>query len=251
MKNAFFSTLFLFSCLLANSQDYTETSNNLNIDMVAVQGGVFAMGCTSEQDHDCWEDENPVHQVSLGDFYMGKYEITQAQWKIVMGNNPSFFKGDDLPVENVCWNDVQEFIRKLNVQTGKQYRLPTEAEWEYACRGGARSAHYKYSGSNTVDSVAWYWSNSDKKTCAVGAKSPNELGIYDMSGNVYEWCSDWFGSYNNEAKDNPTGSSSGFAHVARGGSWLDGAWYARVSYRYIGAPDYRDGSMGFRLAHNY
>ena len=252
MKHAIFFILFLCNALFANDRssfvDYTETKDDLNIEMIAVQGGIFIMGCTHEQGNDCWSDERPTHQVTTSDFYIGKYEVTQAQWKAVMGNNPSHFKGDDLPVENVNWNDVQGFIKKLNEMTGKKYRLPTEAEWEYAARGGSKSHSYKYSGSNTIDSVAWYNDNVNTSTHAVGSKLPNELGIYDMSGNVWEWCSNWFGKYSRSAKTNPQGASSGSARVARGGSWLDKAWYARVAYRYIGAPDYRDGSMGFRLA---
>ena len=246
MRNAILFVLFLSIGLLANSQNHTETSDKLNIEMIAVQGGAFTMGCTSEQGNDCWKDEKPVHRVTVSDFYIGKYEVTQAQWKAVMGNNPSHFEGDNLPVENVSWNDVQEFITTLNAQTGKQYRLPTEAEWEYAARGGNQSQRYKYSGSNIVADVAWY---SESQPHEVGTKMPNELGIYDMSGNVWEWCNCWFGSYKRSAKTNPHGTSS-TARVARGGSWLDNAWYARVTYRYIGAPDYRCGSIGFRLVHD-
>ena len=228
--------------------DYTEITNSLNIAMVAVQGGTFTMGCTSEQGSDCFDDEKPAHQVTVGDFYIGKYEVTQAQWKAVMGSNPSNFKGDNLPVEKVCWNDVQNFIQKLNAQTGKQYRLPTEAEWEFAARGGKNSRGYKYSGSNTLGNVAWYKDNSDKNTHAVGTKSANELGIYDMSGNVWEWCNDWKGSYSNNAQTNPQCPTSGSRRVIRGGSWDSIARRARVSYRYSSTPDNRNSAIGFRLA---
>ena len=179
--------------------------------------------------------------------YIGRYEVTQAQWKAIMGSNPSMFKGDNLPVEQVSWNDVQEFIHKLNAQTGKNYRLPTEAEWEFAARGGNGSKGYRYSGSNTVGDVAWYIDNSNRTTHPVGTKSSNEWGIYDMSGNVFEWCSDWYGEYNSSAQTDPHGTSSGSYRVYRGGGWVNVAGYARVSFR----RRWSDGSnlnLGFRLA---
>jgi formylglycine-generating enzyme required for sulfatase activity len=216
--------------------------------MVFVKGGTFTMGCTSEQGSECLNSEKPSHSVTLSDFYIGKYEVTQKQWVHVMGSNPSYFKGDDLPVENISWNDVQEFIRKLNQQTGKRYRLPTEAEWEYAARGGNKSGGYKYSGGNNIGNVAWYKYNSGSNTHKVGTKSPNELGIYDMSGNVYEWVSDWFGSYSSGAQTNPAGPSSGSRRVLRGGSWYDYAEYCRVSNRGNRSPDDRYFNLGFRLA---
>jgi len=228
--------------------NYSETTNNLNIQMIAVQGGTFTMGCTSEQGNDCKDDEKPAHRVTVGDFYIGKYEVTQAQWRAVMGNKPSYFNGDNSPVENVSWNDVQDFIRKLNASTGKQYRLPTEAEWEFATRGGNSSRGTRYSGSNTVDNVAWYYVNSGGTTHPVGTKSANDLGIYDMSGNVWEWCSDWYGSYSSNAQTNPQGPSSGSYRVLRGGSWNFIARYTRVSYRFNSTPDRRISSTGFRLA---
>ena len=165
-----------------------------------------------------------------------------------MGSNPSHFKscGGNCPVERVSWNDVQEFLKKLNQMTGKNYRLPTEAQWEYAARGGSKSRGYKYSGSNSVGSVAWYRGNSSFKTHAVGQKSPNELGIYDMSGNVWEWCMDWIGSYSSGAQRNPQGPSSGSRKVLRGGSWINSARGMRVSNRGSISPSNR-GSFGFRL----
>ena len=229
------------------TDDDTRIDSKYGIEMVYVQGGAFTMGGTPEQGGDCWDDEKPAHPVTLSDFHIGKYEVTQAQWRAVMGNNPSRFKGDNLPVENVSWNDAQEFIRKLNTQTGKNYRLPTEAEWEYACRGGARSAHYKYSGSDTIGDVAWYDKNSGGKTHPVGTKSPNELGIYDMSGNVWEWCSDWWGNYNGKIQTNPQGPSSGSKCVVRGGNWSGNASYCRVAYRGYDSPDSRDKFLGFRV----
>ena len=223
--------------------------NNLIANMVYVEGGTFTMGATSEQGSDVNEDEKPTHSVTLSSFSIGKYEVTQAEWQAVMGSNPSFFTSDDnLPVEQVCWDDCQTFITKLNALTGKTFRLPTEAEWEYAARGGNKSKGYKYAGSNNIGDVAWYDSNSGSKTHAVGTKQPNELGLYDMSGNVYEWCSDWYGSYSSPSQTNPTGASSGSNRVNRGGSWFSFAWYCRVSFRYCSSPGNRDDYLGLRLA---
>jgi formylglycine-generating enzyme required for sulfatase activity len=221
---------------------------NATTEMVYVRGGTFTMGCTAEQGKDCLDNEKPAHEVTVGDFYIGKYEVTQAEWKAVMGNNPSNFKGDNLPVEKVNWNDVQEFIRKLNTTTGKNYRLPTEAEWEYAARGGSQSWGFKYSGSNSISDVAWYRKNSGSKTHPVGMKRANELGIYDMSGNVYELVNDWYGDYSSGSQTNPVGPSSGSRRVFRGGSWIIDARHARVSFRFIDLLGYRFDSLGFRLA---
>ncbi len=225
----------------------TFTVNGVTFEMVAVNGGTFTMGATSEQGSDAGSDEFPTHSVTLSDYYMGKFEVTQELWKAVMGSNPSYFNGSNLPVERVSWNDSQEFITKLNGLTGANFRLPTEAEWEYAARGGSESGGYKYSGSNSINDVAWYYDNSDYKTHSVGTKSPNELGIYDMSGNVYEWCQDWYGSYSSGSQTNPYGPSSGSARVVRGGSWRIIARYCRVSFRTYNSPDYRINYLGFRL----
>ena len=218
-----------------------------NIEMVYVKGGTFTMGATAEQGSDAYSGEKPTHSVTLLDYYIGKYEVTQAQWRAVMGSNPSKWKGDNLPVDNVSWNDIQEFIKKLNAQTGKRFRLPTEAEWEYAARGGNKSEGYKYSGSDNIDDVAWYYDNSSIKTHPVGQKTPNELGIYDMTGNVWEWCQDWYGDYSSEAQTNPTGPSSGSTRVLRGGGWYIVARYCRVSYRIGSTPGDRSNDRGFRL----
>jgi len=234
--------------IIADNTIIEQKSDIDEPEMVYVQGGTFTMGFTTEQGADCDNDEKPAHQVTLSSFYIGKYEVTQAQWEAIMGNNQSSFKGVNLPVENVSWNDVQEFIRKLNAQTGKQYRLPTEAEWEYAARGGASSRGYKYSGSNTSGNVAWYSENSGNRTRPVGTKFPNELGIYDMSGNVWEWCSDWYGEYCSSVQTNPKGPSSGSDRMARGGSWISYARRVRVSNRDYYAPDFRRSILGFRLA---
>jgi formylglycine-generating enzyme required for sulfatase activity len=217
-------------------------------EMVFVEGGTFMMGCTAEQDSDCEGKEKPAHQVTLSDFYIGKYEVTQAQWKAVMGDNPSAFEGDSLPVERVSWDDVQEFIRKLNVRTGMNYRLPTEAEWEFAARGGTQSKRYTYSGSHTVDDVAWHYGNSGNKTHAVGGKQANELGIYDMSGNVWEWCSDWYDSYSSSLQTNPAGATDGFYRVNRGSSGGGIIGSVRVSNRGSSSPDFYGYFLGFRLA---
>ena len=219
----------------------------IDIPMVYVAGGTFTMGA-SDNDSEAYSNEKPAHRVTVSSFYIGKYEVTQAQWKAVMGSNPSRFNGDNLPVEQVDWDDVQEFIRKLNAQTGKTYRLPTEAEWEFAARGGNSSRGYKYSGSNDLNSVAWYHDNSGEKTHPVGTKQPNELGIYDMAGNVWEWCSDWYDSsyYSSAAQTNPKGPTSGSSRVLRGGSWDFSAWDCRVSYR-AWYPDYWTPDYGIRL----
>ena len=216
-------------------------------NMVYVEGGTFTMGATFEQ-HNPEDDEKPTHRVSLSSFYIGKYEVTQALWKAVMGSNPSHFEGDNLPVENVSWNDCQTFLRKLNAMIGKNFRLPTEAEWEFAARGGNRSRGYQYSGNNVLSNVAWYLGNSGNKTHNVGTKAPNELGIYDMSGNVREWCQDWKGSYSSSAQANPKGPSSGSNRVSRGGSWIRVARYCRVANRLNDTPGVRLSFLGLRLA---
>ena len=221
--------------------------NKLINNMVYVSGGTFTMGGTSEQGSDIYDDEKPTHSVTLSSYYICKYEVTQALWRAVMGSNPSYFKGDNLPVEYVSWNDCQTFISRLNSYTGRNFRLPTEAEWEFAARGGNYSRHYKYSGSNYIGDVAWYDNNSGNRTHPVGTKQPNELGLYDMSGNVYEWCSDWYGSYNSYSRSNPTGPNSGSYRVGRGGSWCNYAWNCRSSNRYSNSPGISDCSFGLRL----
>ena len=237
------------------SGNKTFTVNGVSFEMVAVKGGTFTMGCTSEQGGDCYSDEKPTHSVTLSDYYIGKFEVTQELWQAVMGSNPSYFKGNNLPVEKVSWNDVQEFITKLNQKTGANFRLPTEAEWEYAARGGNKSNGYKYSGSNSIDNVAVYEVNSYNKgnnhpdygTHAVGTKTPNELGIYDMSGNVWEWCQDWKGNYSSGSQTNPTGPASGAYRVLRGGGWSIDASYCRVSNRSSSNPGSGNYYFGFRL----
>jgi formylglycine-generating enzyme required for sulfatase activity len=234
-----------------------RTTSDLGIEMVFVKGGTFNMGSNNGGD-----DEEPAHMVRLHDFYMGKYEVTQKQWREVMGasttlSDPAYFKNcDNCPVEQVSWNDVREFIKKLNQKTDKTYRLPTEAEWEYAAGGGSSTQFggrsgggYKYSGSNNIDEVAWYNNNPDGKTHPVGQKKANELGIYDMSGNVWEWCADWYKAeyYDNSPQGNPKGPTSGTTRVIRGGSWDCDSQYCRVADRSYFTPDRRSYGLGFRL----
>ena len=222
----------------------------IEIEMVFVQGGTFLMGCTEEQGSDCHTSETPVHEATVSSFYIGKYVITQAQWKAIMGDNPSHFKGDSLPVEQVSWNDAQKFLRRLNTATGKEYRLPTEAEWEYACRGGLQSGHYKYSGSNNLDDVAWYEENSDSITHPVGKKMPNELGIYDMSGNVWEWCYERALLYPGHWKYNFLSSLSERTYNHRrfrGGSFKNPSERCRVFTRAGMEPETRNMRIGFRV----
>ncbi|MGM9869502.1 MAG: SUMF1/EgtB/PvdO family nonheme iron enzyme, partial [Sodaliphilus sp.] len=240
--------------LIINGGDESEfknrtfTVNGVSFEMIAVEGGTFTMGATSEQGSDAYSNESPTHQVTLSSYYIAKTEVTQELWQAVMGSNPSNFSGTNLPVETVSWNNCQEFITKLNELTGKNFRLPTEAEWEYAARGGNKSQGYKYSGSNTIDDVAWYYDNNSDTTHPVGTKAPNELGIYDMSGNVREWCSDRYGSYTSSAQTNPTGANSGSDRVYRGGCWYNSARECRVSYRDCLIQTYRNRIIGFRLA---
>ena len=218
-------------------------------EMIQVEGGTFTMGCTDNENPTHTVYERPAHEVTLTSFKIGKYPITQKQWKAIMGVNPSHFKGDNLPVENVSWEDVQTFISKLNEATGKKYRLPTEAEWEYACRGGKKSAQYKYSGNNDLDLVGWYSYNSEFKTHPVGKMSPNELGIYDMSGNVWEWCSDWASEYSSQPQTNPQGPETGTCKVVRGGSYVSDYLKCRVSFRNSSVPAVASEEIGFRLVH--
>ena len=221
--------------------------DGISIDMVRVEAGTFTMGATPEME-DPFDWEKPTHQVTLtNDYYIGKYEVTQALWQAVMDNNPSYFKGDDLPVEKVSWDDCQEFISKLNSITGKTFRLPTEAEWEYAARGGNKSRGNQYSGSSNLSDVAWYKDNSNSKNHTVGSKQANELGIYDMPGNVMEWCQDLYGKYSSSSQTNPTGANNGSSRVIRGGSWYFTARDCRSSYRDKDAPDNRYNNLGLRL----
>ncbi len=212
--------------------------------MIAVAGGTFTMGATSEQQNP-YDGEKPTHTVTLSDYYIGETEVTQELWTAVMGDNPSRFTGNmQRPVEQVSWYDCQTFIRKLNELTGANFRLPTEAEWEFAARGGRNSRGYQYSGSSNLGDVAWY---DGKRTHPVKTKSPNELGIYDMSGNVWEWCQDWYGPYSSSSQTNPTGPSTGSRRVVRGGCWIILARFCRSAYRIDLTPDFRNDVLGLRL----
>ena len=252
-----------------NNQDEsitTFTVNGVSFKMVAVEGGTFTMGATAEQGNEVDSNESPTHLVTLSSYSIGQTEVTQELWLAVMDGNPSYFQvstdsdyGYSLqrPVERVSWDACQAFITKLNQMTGKTFRLPTEAEWEYAARGGNKSHGYKYAGSNTLDDVAWYLSTIPSQTSGtagygtqpVATKAPNELGLYDMSGNVEEWCKDWYDSYTSGAQTNPTGPDSGSNRVIRGGGW--DSYYTsscRVSRRGGGDTTYTSFSLGLRLA---
>lgn len=241
----------------------TFTVGDVTFKMILVEGGTFTMGATSEQGSDANSYEEPTHQVTLSSYYIGETEVTQELWQAVMGNNHSHFSGSIKPVDDVSWDECQEFIRKLNALTGENFRLPTEAEWEYAARGGNKSLGYKYAGSDTIDNVAWYWENSykvgsdspDYGTHAVATKSSNELGLYDMSGSVYEWCHDWSDDYSSDSQTNPTGPEGDPIHrhppyyrVCRGGSWGLGTNYSRVSCREGYYPNSGRPDIGLRLA---
>ena len=237
-----------------NNNSYNEQTfrvKGVEFKMIKVEGGTFSMGATSEQGSVAYKDEKPVHSVTLSDYYIGETEVTQELWEAVMGSNPSYCKGNNQrPVERVSWNDCQEFINKLNRLTGKNFRLPTEAEWEYAARGGKYSKDYvyKYSGSNNADEVAWYYDNSGDETHPVKTKKANKLGLYDMSGNVDEWCNDWWGFYHSNSQPNPTGPSRGECRVLRGGSWFNDDRDLCVSGRGGSTPDGRGSNFGLRLA---
>ena len=217
--------------------------------MVAVDGGTFQMGSTSG-------GSNAQHSVILSDYFIGETEVTQALWQAVMGSNPSQFSGTQRPVEKVSWDDCLTFISKLNELTGMTFRLPTEAEWEFAARGGTKSNGYLWSGSNTIDDVAWFNVNSFiftsgipvYQTHDVATKAANELGIYDMSGNVFEWCQDWYGDYSSDTQYDPTGIASGSTRVVRGGCYINGPNECTVSYRANSSPEKSGNNMGLRLA---
>ena len=248
----------------------TITVNGVSFNMIKVEGGTFKMG---SNDNEAYDNETPVHSVTLDDYYIGETEVTQELWEVVMGTTIEqqrqkaeeyygfdcdlYGQGATYPMYYISWKECQEFIAKLNQLTGKEFCLPTEAEWEYAARGGNKSRGYKYAGSNTIGDVAWYDENDcvgvgknspDYGTHPVGTKSPNELGLYDMSGNVWEWCSDWYGEHSSSSQTNPTGSTSGSYRVLRGGSWYRYARYCRVSTRNRNNPDTRFSDYGFRLA---
>ena len=217
------------------------------MDFVLVQGGAFQMG-SPDSDSDAYDDEKPQHQVMVRDFYMSQL-VTQKMWLHVMGDNPSCFEGrGEYPVESVSWNDTQKFLAKINAKNpGMNYRLPTEAEWEYAARGGQLSSGYKYAGSNNIGEVGWYIDNSDIKTHPICGKQPNELGLYDMTGNVWEWCDDWYElDYYKNSPSNPCPPTS-FYRVVRGGCWNNDPENCRLAKRYRFNPAFGNGTIGFRI----
>lgn len=241
----------------SENDDMTFTVKGVSFTMKKVKGGTFIMGATPEQEGS-YNDEKPVHQVTLTeDYYMGETVVTQALWQAVTGKLPtedgpqwytSTGMGDNYPAYYINYEDVQSFLAKLNTITGQNFRMPTEAEWEFAARGGSLSKSYQYSGGNAVDDVAWYVGNSNRTTHEVKTKSPNELGLYDMSGNVWEWCSDWYGNYRSPDVINPTGSISGSVRVCRGGSWDSSKRMCRITNRGGHNPSDRGSYRGFRLA---
>ena len=230
-----------------NGASHLFIANNVIFEMLRVEGGTFTMGATAEQASDAFSDELPTHKVTLSPFLIGKYEVSQTLWLAVMGENPSENSGFNLPVDNVTWNDCQTFITKLNELTGKNFRLLTEAEWEYAARGGNKNKGYKYSGSNNLDDVAWCQDNSNNASHAMGTKAPNELGIYDMTGNVMEWVSDWKGNYSSGAQTNPTGPDTGTKKVIRGGSSGNVERLSRITNRNSMDPNMTSKYLGLRL----
>ena len=231
----------------ASFSDGVLTVGDVSYKMIPVEGGTFLMGA-ERQDEEADTMEMPAHQVTLSSYQIGETEVTQALWQAVMGKNSATIKDDNLPMVEVNWGKCQTFVEKLNELTGADFRLPTEAEWEYAARGGNMSQGYRYSGSNNIDEVAWYGDNSDETAHIVGQKLPNELGLYDMSGNVFEWCQDKYGYYSRDSQTDPVGSMNGFNRVCRGGMYSSGTVSCRPSYRTGMSP--RDGAsfIGFRLA---
>ena len=239
--------LLLQSGTLYSSSNQNFTDPTTGMEFIFVEGGCYQMG---DSFGDKYIDELPLHEVCLDDFYIGKFEVTQGEYEEIIGTNPSAFnKGDKYPVEWISWPDAQNFIKKLNKKSSQNYRLPTEAEWEYAAR--SRGKREKYPGGHSVDSVAWYSDNSGSTTHKVGTKAPNGLGIYDMSGNVTEWCQDWFDMnyYKSSPRDNPRGSLSGSRRIHRGGCYHFTAKNVRASYRggCDADEDHRRGHHGFRL----
>ncbi|MBD5396541.1 formylglycine-generating enzyme family protein [bacterium] len=235
-----------------NPKDYTERAFGISLEMVYVEGGTFRMGATAEQGNDAEDDEYPVRTVKIDGYYIGKYEVTEAQWNAVMGKKKSWDSlSDGCSMDGVDWYAAQAFCEKLSEQTGKRYVLPTEAQWEYAARGGNKSRQYKYAGSNDIEDVAWYKKNTDGfylPFCMQSKKKrkkANELGLYDMSGGVYEWCLDWYGIYDKEDTDNPQGPTSGEWRVIRSGCFSRRAVECRVSCRIKAHPEQY--TCGFRV----
>jgi len=257
MKKYIFTT---FVTVLFGTVMFAQTDNlkfkvkGQTFEMVYVGPGTFVMGGTPEQGNDVWLNERPTHKVTMSPYYIGKYEVTQALYKAVMGSNPSRFQGDGLPVENVTWIEAEKFAETLNELLhdelgNRKFALPSEAQWEYAARGGVDGEVTKFSGSDDISDVAWYSENSDGRTHNVGMLKANELGICDMSGNVNEWCYDWWGVYNTEHRRNPNVTTEGVEHrrLVRGGGFDRNERYSRVSVRHNMQPERASESIGFRI----
>lgn len=232
---------------VAVSQNQKYSANGVEFVMVKVDGGNFTMGNKSRRGKEKYKKERPAHNVTVASYYIGETEVTQALWTAVMGSNPSNFVGDNRPVEQVSWSDAQLFIEKLNRLTGMNFRLPTEAEWEFAARGGNYCKGHKFSGGSSIAKVGWCAENSGMETHDVKSRDANELGIYDMSGNVAEWCNDWKGPYDSSIKVNPQGADMGIYRVLRGGSWVDNAFQCRIIARDSAKPEYAYKGNGLRL----
>jgi formylglycine-generating enzyme required for sulfatase activity len=230
----------------------TFSVKGVEFDMMFVEGDSFLMGCNPKLQTGCVHDEQPAHSVNLPDFFIGRLEVSQLLWRTVMEENPSKLKGDHLPVNMVSYNDCRRFIRKLNELTGLRFSLPTEAQWEYAARGGNKSKQYAYSGSNNLDEVAWYANNSKGRPQKCGDKVSNELGLQDMSGNVWEWCNDWYGVkyYEVSPKESPQGLAVGTHRVFRGGSWRNTVQFCRLTQRNYNEPNKKYPDLGLRLVLN-
>lgn len=233
----------------SNSNDLPPEIEKLQENMILVEGGSFTMGCTDEHGDECFNNEKPTHNVTLSGFYIGKYEVSFSKWEAVTGEYPSSYdECAECPVTQVSPDDFQDFLDSLNSLTGKNYRLPTEAEWEFAARGGSKATPTLYAGSDDINDAAWYSENSNEQARTVGEKQPNELGLYDMSGNVWEWCSDYYGEYTDESETNPDGPQSGSNQVLRGGSFSDAEAIIRIPRRNSYSPSTRSGNFGYRLA---
>jgi formylglycine-generating enzyme required for sulfatase activity len=226
-----------------------ELGKGIKLDMVLIPAGEFMMG-SPVSDKDALDDEKPQHRVRITKpFYLGKYLVTQEQWEAVIGSNPSFFKGPKNPVETVSWDDCQVFFKRLNAKVGGgRFQLPSEAQWEYSCRAGSTTRYSFGDDDSGVGEYAWYYGNSGYGPHPVGKKKPNSFGLYDMQGNVWQWCQDWYGDYTKSPRNDPTGPATGLYRVYRGGSWNYAAWYCRSAYRYATRPGGLDAYQGFRVA---
>jgi formylglycine-generating enzyme required for sulfatase activity len=227
--------------------DFLETVEGMFMKMVWIEGGEFMMG-SDEDKENVWVKESPIHSVELDGFWIASTPVTQSQYKAIMvGKNPSHFKGDDLPVECVSWHDSNEFCKKLSGKTVREYSLPTEAQWEFACRAGSKGSFCFGDSDQRLEHFAWFEKNSENKTHPVGQKRPNAWGLFDMHGNVWEWCADWYGEYEKGKCINPKGPEEGESKMLRGGSWSDRTVYCRSACRSCSHPDSRNSYLGFRV----